>query len=225
MPGTYLITGAARGLGIELVRQLAARGDTVIAAVRSRSSPGDLAATKAELIELDVSNAVSIESAASALRGRPIDVLINNAGVTGDDKTIATITFTEFQRVFATNVYGAAVLTRTLLPNLVAAKGRKVVNISSELGSISTAGPGFSYAYCTSKAALNMLSSLMAKELAQSGVIVVPVSPGWNRTDMGGPAAPLDSKDTMAQLIAVIDRLKPSDSGHFLDYDGKILPW
>jgi NAD(P)-dependent dehydrogenase (short-subunit alcohol dehydrogenase family) len=100
-----------------------------------------------------------------------------------------------------------------------------VVNVSSSLGSLASTSGGFSYAYCASKAALNMLTVLMHKELSAEGFTVVSIDPGWNRTDMGGKAAPLDPTDTVRSMVAILERLGPADSGTFLGYDDKPRPW
>jgi NAD(P)-dependent dehydrogenase (short-subunit alcohol dehydrogenase family) len=97
--------------------------------------------------------------------------------------------------------------------------------VSSSLGSLAITQGGFSYAYCASKAALNMLTVQMHKELATDGFTVVSLDPGWNRTDMGGSRAPLHPKDTVRGMVTVMERLERDDSGKFLGYDGEIRPW
>lgn len=225
MPQTYFITGTSRGLGLELVRQLARRGDRVIAAARSRGAADAAAGLAARFVELDVASEQSIAAAARALAGESIDVLINNAGVTAEDKTIDALDMATFTRVFTTNTFAPALLIRALLPNLRSGKGKTVVNISSGLGSLSTVGSGFSYAYCASKAALNMVTVRAAQDLAGEGFKVVTVHPGWVRTDMGGPNAHLAPDESIGALVRTMDAITPATNGKFLNYDGKPIAW
>ena len=162
MTRTVLVTGTSRGLGLEFVRQLRARGDAVLACARKPSSAAEAADVGAEVVALDVAEPASIAALERTLGSRPIDVLINNAGVSGQDAAVGGLSLTEFRRVFDTNTIAPALLTRALLPNLRAGRRRVVVNISSQLGSIAAATPGFSYAYAASKAALNMISARLA---------------------------------------------------------------
>lgn len=225
MPKTYLITGTSRGLGLEFVRQLARRGDRVIACSRSREAAKESAEFAARFIELDAADERSIQAAAAELRNEPIDVLINNAGVYSEDKTIDAASFVEFDRVLVTNVAGPAFLTKVLLTNLRAGRGRTIVNISSGLGSLQTVEPSTGIAYCASKAALNMVTVRASQDLAREGFTVVTFSPGWVRTDMGGPQAPLSPEESVRGMLEVIDRLTTADNGKFLNYDGSTLPW
>ena len=225
MARTVLVTGASRGLGLEFVRQLRSRGDEVIAAVRALSAGKPAADLGAKVMTLDVAEPGSIASLVHDLGSRPIDVLINNAGVIGQDKTVGALSMTEFRRVFETNTFAPALLAQALLPNLRAGKSRTILNISSELGSIDHATPGFSYAYNASKAALNMITARLAKDLAAERFTVISFCPGWNRTDMGGPDATLDPKESIRMLLATADRLTPADSGKYLRTNGSEIPY
>lgn len=225
MPRTYLVTGVNRGLGLEFVRQLRARGGTVIGAARDLSKASDARKAAHELHALDVADQKSIDALVAALKGRPIDVLIHNAGVFGEDPSIGEVSFGEFRRVFDTNTFGPAVLTKALLPNLRAGQGRTILNISSTLGSIAQSTPGFSLSYRASKAALNMLTVAMHHDLAKEGFTCVTFCPGWNRTDMGGAEAPLDPAESIAKLLTVEARLTKRDSGNFYSHEGSPIPW
>jgi NAD(P)-dependent dehydrogenase (short-subunit alcohol dehydrogenase family) len=223
---TALVTGANRGLGIEFVKALRRRGYDVIAAARRPEEAKTLAQPGVRVVQLDVAEEKSIEALAAQLRGVPIDVLVNNAGVTDpEDKKIEGLSFGAFERVFAVNVFGLAVLTKALLPNLRAGGQKKVLNISSQLGSIHDAIPGFSYAYSASKAAMNMITARMSRDLLRDKFTVVSFCPGWNKTDMGGPDAPLDPADSVEKLMTVADRLTPDDSGKYLRIDGSAIPF
>jgi len=224
MADSYLVTGASRGLGAEFVQQLLRRGHTVIAAVREPDSASSAARAGAKVVRLDVTRPETFEAFARALDG-PIDVLINNAGVAATDASLPSMTAESWEQVFQTNVFGQALLVRALLPLLRRGKRKTIANVSSSLGSLAVTTGGFSYAYCCSKSALNMLTVLMHKELAGDGFTVISLDPGWNRTDMGGEQAPLDPQDTVKGMVALLEGLKAADSGKFLGYDGQIRPW
>jgi NAD(P)-dependent dehydrogenase (short-subunit alcohol dehydrogenase family) len=224
MGDRYLVTGASRGLGAEFVQQLLRRGHTVIAAVRDPDSAGSAARAGAKVVRLDVTRPDTFEAFARSL-DEPIDLLINNAGVAATDASVRSMTAETFEHVFRTNVFGLALLTKALLPVLGRGKRKSIANVSSSLGSLASTPGGFSYAYCCSKAALNMLTVLMHKELAGDGFTIISLDPGWNRTDMGGEQAPLDPKETVGGMVALLDRLKAADSGKFLGYDGQTRAW
>jgi NAD(P)-dependent dehydrogenase (short-subunit alcohol dehydrogenase family) len=224
MGDRYLVTGASRGLGAEFVQQLVGRGHTVVAAVRDPDGAGSAARAGAKVVRLDVARPETFEAFARSLDG-PIDLLINNAGVATTDASVRSMTAETFEHVFRTNVFGLALLTRALLPVLGRGERKTVANVSSGLGSLAGTPGGFSYAYCCSKAALNMLTVLMHKELAGEGFTVISLDPGWNRTDMGGEQAPLDPKETVAGMVTLLEGLKATDSGKFLGYDGQIRAW
>lgn len=222
---TWLVTGANRGLGLEFAKQLRARGDEVIATARSPEKAPELRATGARVVRLEVSDPASIEAMAKEIRATPIDVLVNNAAVSDEDRRIAELSMDVFRRVFEINVFGTALVSKALLPNLRAGSRRVIANISSQLGSVASASAGFSYAYCASKSALNMVTAKMAKELAGDGVTVMTLCPGWNRTDMGGAQAPLDPRDSIRDLIRLIDGFTIKESGRYIQYNGAELPW
>jgi NAD(P)-dependent dehydrogenase (short-subunit alcohol dehydrogenase family) len=224
MGDRYLVTGASRGLGAEFVQQLRRGGHTVIAAVRDPDTAGHAARAWAKVVQLDVARPETFDAFARSL-AEPVDVLVNNAGVAARDGALRTITSETMEHVFQTNVFGLALLTRALLPLLARGTRKVIANVSSGLGSLASTPGGFSYAYCCSKAALNMLTVLMHQELAGEGFTVVSLDPGWNRTDMGGAEAPLDPRDTVGSMITLLDRLRQADSGKFIGYDGQLRPW
>lgn len=225
MPSTYLITGANRGIGLEFARQLTARGDTVIATRRDASRAGEIERVASRVIDLDVSDPASIAALPAALGDAPIDVLINNAGVSAEAKTLEDCTAAELQSVFMVNSTAPMLVGRAALPSLRAGRRKHIVNITSQLGSIANNTGGSSYAYRASKAALNMLTRSMANELVPEGFVCVAVHPGWVRTDMGGAAAPLMPAKAVAAMIRLFDRLDAADNGKFLSFDGTPLPW
>jgi NAD(P)-dependent dehydrogenase (short-subunit alcohol dehydrogenase family) len=224
MGARYLVTGASRGLGAEFVRQLRGSGHEVVAAVRDPDTATEATRVGAKVLRLDVDHPETFEAFAASLGG-PIDVLLNNAGIAGKDASIGSLSAETMARVYRTNVAGPALLTRALLPALRRGRRKIVAHMSSSLGSLAISPGGFSYAYCCSKAALNMLTVLMHRELSGDGFTVVSLDPGWNRTDMGGAEAPLDRAETVAGMIALLERVGPGDSGKFIGYDGQPRPW
>lgn len=226
-PRTIFVTGASRGIGLEFVRQIASRGDRVIAAVRNPTKAAELRSLgdTVRVIQLDVTDQHSIESLRSGIGDVPIDAMINNAGVSSTSKSIATLDGQEIARVFAINSIAPMLVTRALLDNLRAGTRRVVFSITSQLGSIANNTGGSTYAYRASKAALNQLNRSLANELAGENFICVAVHPGWVRTDMGGPNAPLTPHDSVAAMLRTLDHLTAASNGQFLNYDGTPLPW
>ena len=228
MSKVVLVTGAGRGIGLELARRYAADGWTVLATVRDAGKATALRALPGavEVLPLEVTDAASVSALAAALAGRPIDLLINNAGVYGpENPRLGGFDYEAWAQVVAVNTFGPVRVTEALLPNLRAGSGRTVATVTSLMGSIGDNTGGGAPYYRSSKAALNAAMKTVAIALAPEGFTVVVLHPGWVRTDMGGPAAPLDVATSAAGLIGVIGRVGPADSGRFLNYDGRELPW
>jgi len=227
MPQTMIVTGASRGIGLEMCRVLATRGDRVIATARATTPAlAEIASAHGvEVMELEVTDAGSINALAKRLSGRPIDALINNAGVSSTAKSISELTMEELQRVFAINASAPMLVAAALLPNLRLGARKVVMNISSQLASIANNKGGSTYPYRASKTALNQLTVCMANELRAEGFCCVCVHPGWVKTDMGGPNAPLLPPESAGYLIRLLDGLTPAKSGSFLKYDGATMPW
>ena len=232
---TILITGANRGIGLALTQQYAARGERVLAACRQPERAEVLQTLAAahegqvRVIALDVGELASIRGAVeqARLHTEQIDVLINNAAINPptQDQNLATIDFTTMMDVLRVNSAAPLMMTQQFLPLLRKAEGAKVVNISSDMGSLGQTRGGGDYAYSTSKAALNMVSRLLSFDLARYGITVVALDPGWVRTDMGGQYAALAPDDSAAGVIRVIDGLTARDSGSYLAYDGGRHEW
>ncbi len=224
---TVLVTGANRGLGLEFARQYAATGWTVIATAREPMGADDLRAIGQgiRIEELDVADPASVASLAARLKDEPIDLLINNAGVGAGGRSLADVKPDDYERVIQVNAIGPMRVTQALLPNLKAGKGKMVVSISSGLGSIANNTGGGYYGYRESKAALNMFMRTLAAELKDDGFICIAMSPGWVKTDMGGPDAQLTPEQSISGMKKVIDSLKAEDSGKFWNHEGKIVPW
>jgi NAD(P)-dependent dehydrogenase (short-subunit alcohol dehydrogenase family) len=207
---TALITGSGRGLGKELARQYAAEGWKVIATERR---------------DMDMNYRKQISDFAQKLRGEPIDLLFCNAGITGrKGMSPGSFDFDAWEEILRVNLLGAAAVAEAFLDHVAASERRVIAMMSSRLGSI-TESSGMTLPYSTSKAALNMLVKGLAATLAARDIIVVALSPGWVRTDMGGEQAPLSPEKSVQGLRSVIGKLKRSDSGKFLSYDGAEIPW
>ncbi|MEH6634446.1 MAG: SDR family oxidoreductase [Halioglobus sp.] len=222
---TVLVTGANRGIGLELVRQLRARGHQVIGTARNPGEAAELKKTGAALVQLDVTDSSSVRAMAKELEGQKIDLLINNAGMLGHNAQ--NFEETDFDKVIATfdvNSLGPMRVTQALLPNILSGSGKTIIQISSTMGSIANNGGGY-YGYRASKSALNMLNKSLALELADMGITSVVLHPGWVQTRLGGADAAITTQDSVSGMISVIASLGPEDSGHFLDYKGNELPW
>jgi NAD(P)-dependent dehydrogenase (short-subunit alcohol dehydrogenase family) len=226
---TVLITGANRGIGLEFARQYAAEGADVIACCRAPDQAEALKALaktgKLEVMALDVTSPKSVASLKAALGGRPIDVLINNAGVGGPrNEPKGAIDFDAWVETLKTNSIAPMVVSLALHDNLKAGKLKKLVTITSMMGSIANHGGG-SYAYRASKAAVNSVMHGLSKEWAKDGIAVGIFHPGWVKTDMGGAGAPVTPQDSVKGLRAQIARLNAANSGAYLDYAGKEIAW
>jgi NAD(P)-dependent dehydrogenase (short-subunit alcohol dehydrogenase family) len=225
---TVLITGANRGLGLEFARQYAADGWRVIACARRADTPALQALVAAEPLvsahALDVTDQAAVDRLAAALSGTPIDVLLNVAGVMGSKRFGAT-DYAEWAQVLAVNVLAPMKMAEAFVEHVAASEEKKIVTLTSRMGSIGDNSSGGYYAYRSAKAAANAVMKSLALDLAGRGIIAVPIHPGWVRTDMGGSSAPLEAPDSVAGMRKVIAGLTPADSGKFLQYEGKELAW
>jgi len=226
--GTYVVTGASRGLGLGFTRQLLAEGHRVVALSR-QANPESLCSLgpcsgSLELRVGDVEDEGALSKAAEGLG--PVDVLINNAGIMGQrNGSLEELDIESAATVFNTNVLGVARSTRAFLPALRSAKGgAKVVNISSLMGSISDSSGGYD-GYRMSKAAVNMLTVNLARALQNDGITVIALHPGWVQTDMGGAGAPLSVEDSIAAMVATLRAKGLEESGGFFDRSGKRLAY
>ncbi len=225
-----VVTGASRGIGLELVRQFLARGDRVFAAVRQPTLAdrlmdlGNAHPRALTVLSCDVTSDPSVQEMARSVT-EPVDALVNNAGITGKRATFAELDFDDLVKTFQTNALGALRVSRALLPQLRQGSGKKILNISTGMGSMADNGSGGSWGYRLSKAALNMATKNLGLELADDGIRCVAVNPGWVKTDMGGSAATLDVDDSASQLIGVLDGMTLEMSGGFFNHDGTPYPW
>lgn len=240
---TVLITGSDRGLGFEFARQYSARGDRVIATCRHPEKATQLqalaAGTKNVVVEtLDVSDDAGIRALADKYRGTPIDVLVNNAGVLGahDEQTLGTFSRNSFQEVMDVNAFAPLAVSQAFSDNIAASKQKKIVAVTSGLGSISRAGgmPQGPYYYRMSKAALNMGVQALGADLRSRGVTVAVLAPGVADTEMfsefrseyGANRAANTPAQSVAGMIEVIDKLDPTKATQgILNFDGTVTAW
>ena len=226
---TILVTGANRGIGLELVRQYIADGVGVIACCRKPAEAKELNALaktgKVRVMALDVGDASSAAALAQALRGEAIDILINNAGVFGPEEQSALESdYDGFAQTFRVNSIGPLIVSQALRDNLKAGHDRKLAVLTSKMGSISDSSTG-ALAYRASKAAVNMIMHVLARDWAADGILVAILHPGWVRTDMGGPSALITPQESVRGLRARIAELSSETSGHYLDFRGKEIAW
>lgn len=230
---SILITGANRGLGLEMTKQYLQEGWQVIACCRSPSKASALIdlETKSKgqlrLLELDVNDASTIASLPSLIQNQPIDILINNAGIlrTLNRENLNHISPEEWLESFRVNTIAPALIAKSLSGPIAAGQQKIIVNLSSHLGSISLVSDPIYLLYGSSKAALNYVTKSLAIELRTSGIIVISIHPGWVKTDMGGEKAQLMPAESVAGIKKLLKNLTLKQSGSFYDYSGKIIPY
>jgi NAD(P)-dependent dehydrogenase (short-subunit alcohol dehydrogenase family) len=220
---TVLITGANRGLGLEFARQYAAAGWRVLATVRDPLAGQPASAAGAAVYVCDVADAGSVARLARSLEAETLDLLLCNAGVYGNAQSFGAIDAEEFLQVIRVNTVAPLKLAEAFAGRMA---GRKIIAaVSSMMGSIADDTSGGAYAYRCSKAALNMVIKNLSVDLKPQGITTVALSPGWVKTDMGGANAPLEAPAAVAGMRNVLDALRAEDSGAFIHYDGRRLPW
>lgn len=236
-----LVTGANKGIGREIARQLAAAGHTVYIGSRD-AARGEKAVAEiggdARLLVLDVTDAASVETAVR--RVPALDILVNNAGISGERRLVTDEDQGTFRRIYETNVFGVVAVTNAFLPVLRRSAHPRIVNMSSGTGSLAASAgqaPGVMAfaqrptgdfgAYRTSKAALNELTVLYASALAGDGVKVNALAPGARRTDLNSAVAAMGGDPAEAAAAAVRLALLPDDgpTGQFVSWDGTLVPW
>ncbi len=217
----FVITGASRGIGLELARQLAARGEEVVAAVRRPSEA--LAEVGCEVVdEVEVSSDAGAQRLAEALAGRRVDVLVNNAGLLVPD-TLSSLDFDEAMRQYAVNALGPVRISRALLPLME--EGGKIGIVTSRVGSLADNSSGGNWGYRMSKAAANMAAVNLAVELKGRGIAVAALHPGYVRTDMTRGQGFISAEAAARGLILRLDELTMERTGTFWHADGQELPW
>jgi NAD(P)-dependent dehydrogenase (short-subunit alcohol dehydrogenase family) len=238
-PGTVLVTGANRGLGFEFAKQYADRGWTVIATARNPDAATELQALAAKsgriaIEKLDLLDTAAIKALAAKYEGKPVDLVVNNAGVLGDlDKQkLGALDYPEFEEVMAVNVYGALAVAEAFREHVAASRHKKIVSVTSGSGMITIPGNLGPYFYRASKVALNMVMKVLADDLRGRGVVVGLIAPGTADTDMrraivGADRASRDQRPeaSVAAMMQVIDGLTLEQSGLPFNFNGRQMPW
>ncbi|MFT4863431.1 MAG: NAD(P)-dependent dehydrogenase (short-subunit alcohol dehydrogenase family) [Pseudohongiellaceae bacterium] len=227
---TVLITGANRGIGLEFTKQYLARGETVVATCRDPQAATELmalteGASRLTVLTLDVANEASLAGFSGQLGQTPVDIFVNNAGIYGPRSGFGDLDEAQWAQVFQVNSSAPLILTQIVIDNLRAGKLKKMVFLTSKMGSIGDNQGGGSYIYRSSKAALNAAVKSLSIDLADEGFLVGLLHPGWVRTDMGGPNGLIDATTSVSGLTKVIDELGADNTGSFFNYDGSIIVW
>ena len=231
---TIFISGASRGIGLELCKQLLNRDERVIAGCRDPVNAQNLITLSSqysnlEIVELDVNDENSVKNCFEQLNQNEqgIDKLYNNAGII-DWSNLLEVTEDSFSKVLQTNLLGALLVLRHALPCLGRSASPWVYNMSSRLGSLELRGNthlGGAIAYQCSKAGLNMLTKQASIDLGPKGIKVVSITPGWVRTEMGGADAKYNVSESVTNILRVTDHLNLGHNGCFLAEDGTEIPW
>ena len=237
---TILITGASRGLGLEFVRQYAGDGWQVIACARDLARTPELGALAAEsagrvsVHALDIADHAAIDALANRTAGAPIDVLLNNAGTMGRHsfaekgmtiQRFGESDYADWVEIMRINVFAPMKMAEAFVEHVAASAQKKIVTLTSIVGSIGQNTFGSLYAYRSSKAAANCVMHAMAMDLKKRGIVAVPMHPGWVRTDIGGSRAELDVVQSVSGMRRVIAGLTAESSGRFFQWDGREVPW
>jgi NAD(P)-dependent dehydrogenase (short-subunit alcohol dehydrogenase family) len=239
---SVLITGANRGLGFGLLKYYAAQEWRVFGCCRDPLKAKELAnvaaasSGKVTVHRLDVEDHASVDTLAAQLKGQPIDILLNVAGYYGPKivtepgglQKFGESDYADWMKIYKINTMGPMKVCEAFVENVAASQHKKIVNISSIVGSIGTIGHGYGgnmYGYRATKAALNAITRGMAEDLKVRGIVVVALHPGWVRTDMGGPGADIDAAESVAGMTKAIAGFKPADVDAFQSFDGTTLPW
>ena len=226
---TVLVTGANRGLGYEFVKQYSENKFDVFACCRNVNEAKKLKelaeiSENIKIYELDVGNVKTIQNLSKQLQNEKIDVLINNAGIYRSS-TVGNINYDEWMESFKVNTIAPYQIVENFLEQIINSDLKKVVSITSKMGSIDDNTSGGSYIYRSSKTALNSMMRSLTHDLKNQGVATLTLHPGWVRTDMGGPGGWINSIESVQGMIKQIDKLTIDDSGKYLDYAGKTINW
>ena len=231
MPST-LISGANRGIGLEFARQYLADKWQVYASCRDPSSASELrrmedgSRGKLQVLSMDVGDLASVKAAALELQGKPIDLILNNAGIGGPrGQTIGNIDYETWRHVLDVNTLGPMRVAEAFVDNVAQSERKLIVTITSGMGSIGDNASGGAFAYRSSKAAVNMVMRSLAIDLAPRGITCVVMNPGWVQTDMGGQHARLTAPESVSAMRRLIDKLGPGQSGKFFNWDGREYAW
>ena len=223
-----LITGANRGIGLQLTKHYIEAGWEVIATYRNAEGNEALQALSSPqltLLQADVNNDEGINKIANYFQGQGLDLLINNAGIYGPrDQTFGKVERQAWREILEVNTISPMMLAQSLADSLAQNKGTLAI-ISSKVGSIDDNASGGAYMYRSSKTAVNQVIKCLSIDLGPRDITVVSLHPGWVRTDMGGPNGSIDVVESVAGLTNVIAHVSADQNGHFINYDGSPIPW
>ena len=226
-----LITGANRGLGLGFVKKYLEKNVHVLCTTRDISGSKELLECKErypnniEIFELDLLKENGAKTLANQLNGTPIDILINNAGVGSSNQHFEAVSSKPWLEVLKVNLIAPLIITQSLIENVKKSSAKKINFLSSQLGSIEDNKSGGMYIYRSSKTGLNQVVKSLSIDLKAYGITVVALHPGWVKTDMGGPNAPVSIDESVEGMIRVIETTDIKETGKFLNYDGRELPW
>ncbi len=224
-PLTILLKGANRGIGLALARYFHQQGFSVIATARKPNGALELKAIGVETLPLDITDPISVAALKSGLAGRPIDILLNNAGIKGHSAAaLYDVDIERLKTTFDVNSLGALRVIQALMPNMKIGSQKTVVNMSSRMGSIEDNTRG-AMGYRASKGALNNFNKSLSIEFSERGFVFVVLHPGWIRTDMTSDQATYSTDESVQALFKVITELSQSDNGRFYDLHGKSIAW
>ena len=226
-----LITGANRGLGLGFVRSFLEKNVNVICTSRNISGSKELLKCEKkhpnniEILELDLLKENSGKTLSDLLSDKPIDILINNAGVGSSNQNFDVVSSKPWLEVLKVNLIAPLMITQSIIENIKKSSAKKIYFLSSQLGSIAENTSGGMYIYRSSKTGLNQVVKSLSVDLRVHGITVVSLHPGWVKTDMGGPNAPVSIEESIEGMMRVIKTTDIRDTGRFLNYDGRELPW
>ena len=227
-----LITGASRGIGLEMVRYGMDQGWDILACCRNPQqaekllSMAQLSNGRVSVFLADMSELATLQALAYELRHEAIDMLINNAGVYGSDKNcFGQVDANDWLETFKVNTIAPMKMSELFVEQLSMGRSKVIACLSSKMGSMDDNTSGGSYIYRSSKAALNAVVKSMSHDLADKGIKCVALHPGWVKTDMGGPNAEISTKESVSQMFNTLLNLEAEDSGRFIDIDGADIPW
>ena len=226
-----LITGANRGLGLGFVKKFIGKNVHVFCTTRDVAGSKELLVIKEkfpdnlDIFELDLLKENVRDTLANLLGDIPIDILINNAGVGSSNQHFEAVSPNPWLEVLKVNLIAPLMVTQSIIDNVKKGVDKKICFLSSQLGSIKDNTSGGMYIYRSSKTGLNQVVKSLSVDLKPQGITVVSLHPGWVKTDMGGPNAPVSIDESIKGMMQVIDKTDIRDTGRFLNYDGKELPW
>jgi NAD(P)-dependent dehydrogenase (short-subunit alcohol dehydrogenase family) len=227
---TVLITGANRGIGLELTKRYAAQGDHVLACCREPAKATALQALAGKnvtVLGVHVADGASVAALAKQIGDRPIDLLINNAGMAGpamQDQSLEKMDFDGWAETFAVNTMAPFRMLQAFRNNLKAGKNPRAATVTSQMGAIVWGFPVM-YAYCTTKAAVNKVMKMASEALKKDGISVMLLHPGFVKTDMGGPNAEISVEESASGIMSVLEKGSMATTGTFTKWNGEPHGW